>query len=198
MNTAKQLHHLNAATDRSVCGSSLITRSGCDVLDDMLPTGGWPKAGVVELIVPDDYAEAIDLVMPALRRLSQQGRWITLVTPPLPSRAAVFTDREINASRVLQVNPHPGRSGLWTVESMLRSGDSAALLAWPGCDTELMDKRLQKAAEQGKSLCVLFRYASLATHPSGIDVRLRIEVGDGTRAVYRVDSRGEAQSGIAV
>ncbi len=27
-------------------------------------------------------------------------------------------------------------------------GDSAAVLAWPGCDTELMDKRLQKAAMQ--------------------------------------------------
>ena len=198
MNTAKQLHHLNAAEDRSFCGSSLVTQSGCSVLDDMLPAGGWPKAGVVELIVPDDDAAAIDLVMPALRRLSQQGRWIALVTPPLPSRSAMFTDREINASRVLQVNPHPGRSGLWTVESMLRSGDCAALLAWPGCDTELMDKRLQRAAEQGRSLCILFRYASLATHPSGVDVRLRVEVSDGARAIYRVNARGETLSGIAV
>ncbi|NNJ95365.1 MAG: hypothetical protein HKP57_11510 [Halobacteria archaeon] len=198
MNTARQLHHLNAADHQSACGSSLVTTSGCQELDDMLPGGGWPKGGVVELIVPDDHAEAIDLVMPVLRRLSLQGRWITLVTPPLPSRAAVFTDRDINASRVLQVNPHPGRSGLWTVESMLRSGDCAALLAWPGCDTELMDKRLQKAAEHGKSLCLLFRYASLATHPSGVDVRLRVEVSEGGRAVYRVNGRGEALSGIAL
>ena len=95
----------------------------------------------------------------------------------------MFTDREINASHVLQVNQHPGRSGLWTVESMLRSGDCAGVLAWPGCDTELMDKRLQKAAEQGRSLCVLFRYESLATHPSGVDVRLKVEVSEGGRAV---------------
>ena len=198
MNTAKQLHHLNAADHRSACGSSLVTRSGCPVLDDMLPAGGWPKGGLVELIVPDDYAAAIDLVMPALRQLSHQGRWITLITPPLPSRAAVFSDCDINASHVLQVNPHPGRSGLWTVESMLRGGDCAALLAWPDCDTELMDKRLQKAAEQGRSLCVLFRYASLATHPSGVDIRLKVEVSEGVRAVYRVNSRGEALSGIAL
>jgi cell division inhibitor SulA/protein ImuA len=198
MNTARDLHHLNAADHPLACGSSLVTPSGCAVLDDMLPGGGWPKGGVVELIVPDDYAEAIDLVMPALRRLSWQGRWITLVTPPLPSRAAVFTDQDINANRVLQVNPHPGRSALWTVESMLRTGDCAALLAWPGCDTELMDKRLQKAAEQGRSLCVLFRYASVATHPSGVDFRLQVEVSEGGRAVYRVNSHGEAASGIAL
>lgn len=198
MNTAKQLHHLNAAEHRSVCGSSLVTSSGCPVLDDILPAGGWPKGGVVELVVPDDYAAAIDLVMPALRQLSHQGRWITLITPPLPSRVAVFSDDDINTSHVMQVNPHPGRSGLWTVESMLRSGDCAALLAWPDCDTELMDKRLQKAAKQGKSLCVLFRYASLATHPSGVDIRLKVEVSEGVRAVYRVNSRGEALSGIAV
>jgi cell division inhibitor SulA/protein ImuA len=164
----------------------------------MLPGGGWPKGGVVELIIPDDHADAIDLVMPALQRLSRQGRWIAMVTPPLPSRAAVFKDPDINANRVLQVNPHPGRSGLWTVESMLHSGDCAAVLAWPGCDTELMDKRLQKAAEMGKTLCVLFRYASLATHPSGVDVRLKVEVSEGSRAVYRVNSRGDALSGVVL
>ena len=198
MNTARQLHHLNAADRQSACGSSLVTKSGCGVLDDMLPGGGWQKGGVVELIVPDDHAEAIDLVIPSLRRLSQQGRWITLVTPPLPSRTAVFTDQDINANHVLQVNPHPGRSGLWTVESMLRTGDSAAILAWPGCDTELMDKRLQKAAEHGRTLCVLFRYESFATHPSGVDVRLKVEVSEGGRAVYRVNSRGDALSGVAL
>jgi cell division inhibitor SulA len=81
---------------------------------------------------------------------------------------------------------------------MLRSGDSAAVLVWPGCDTELMDKRLQKAAAHGKTLCVLFRYASLATHPSGVDVRLKVEVSEGGRAVYRVNSRGDALSGVAL
>ena len=198
MNTAKQLHHLSAAENRSACGTSLVTPSGCPMLDELLPGGGWPKGGVVELVIPDDYVDALGLVLPALRRLSRQGRWIALVTPPLPSRAAVFTDREINANRILQVNPHPGRSGLWTVESMLYTGNCAAVLAWPGCDTELMDKRLQKAAMHGKSLCVLFRYASLATHPSGVDVPLKVEISDGGRAVYSVNSRGEPCSGIAL
>jgi cell division inhibitor SulA len=198
MNTAKQLHHLDAANRPSVSGSSLVTSSGCSVLDEMLPGGGWPKGGVVELVIPDDYADAIGLVMPALRRLSQQGRWITLVTPPLPSRTVVFTDREINANHVLQVNPHPGRSGLWTVESLLRSGDCSAVLAWPGCDTELMDIRLQRAAETGKTLCLLFRYESVATHPSGVDIRLKVEISEGERVVYRVNSRGDALSGITL
>ena len=198
MNTAKQLHHINAADKPSVRGSSRIISSGCAELDAMLPAGGWPKGGVVELIIPDDHADAINLVLPALQRLSQQGRWIALVTPPLPSRAAVFTDKAINANQVLQVNPHPGRSGLWTVESMLRSGDCAAVLAWPGCDTELMDKRLQKAAAHGNTLCILFRYESLATHPSGVDVRLKVEISEGSRAVYRVNSRGDATSGVLI
>ena len=172
--------------------SPVVTSSGSSVLDEMLPGGGWPRGGVVELVIPDDYADAISLVMPALRRLSRQGRWISLVTPPLPSRAVVFGDQDINANQVLQVNPHPGRSGLWTVESLLRSGDCAAILAWPGCDTELMDKRLQRAAEIGRTLCILFRYESMATHPSGVDVRLKVETNEGSRVVYRVNSRGDA------
>jgi hypothetical protein len=47
-------------------------------------------------------------------------------------------------------------------------------------------------------LCVLFRYESLATHPSGVGVRLKVEVSEGGRAVYRVNSRGDALSSVAL
>jgi cell division inhibitor SulA len=196
MNTAPSLYHLNAGEAGAARRDSRILPSGIAGLDDLLPDHGWPKGGVVEIIVPDMFADATELVQPALRRLSRQGRTIAMVAPPFAARASVFTDEEINASHLLQVNPHPGRSALWTVESLLETGDCAAVLAWPGCDTELMGKRLHKAAQQGRSLCVLFRYEGLARHRSGIDVRLRLEISEAGRAVYRVNQAGESVSGI--
>ena len=196
MNTAPSLYHLYAGEAGAPRCDSRVLSSGIAGLDELLPNHGWPRGGVVEIIVPDMLADATDLVQPALRRLSRQGRTIALVTPPFAARASVFTDAEINATHLLQVNPHPGRSTLWTVESLLETGDCAAVLAWPGCDTELMGKRLHKAALQGRSLCVLFRYESLARRCSGIDIRLRLEVGDGGRAVYQVNQAGESVSGI--
>ena len=72
------------------------------------------------------------------------------------------------------------------------------MLAWPNCNTELMDKRLQKAAAKGKALGILIRYEGLSIPPSGVDVRLKLAVYAAGKAVYLVDSQGEMLSGAAL
>jgi len=81
---------------------------------------------------------------------------------------------------------------------MLQSGTCGAVLAWPNCNTELMDKRLQKAAAKGKALGILIRYEGLSIPPSGVDVRLKLAVCAAGKAVYLVDSQGEMLSGAAL
>jgi cell division inhibitor SulA len=169
--------------------------TGIAVLDDMLPCGGWPKSGLVEIILPDAYCDALPLLMPALSRFSQQGRWIAMVNPTYPVRTGLFKTHAINHDRLLQVNPHPGRSALWTAESMLYSGDFCVVMAWPNCRTELMGKRLQKSAAHGKALGILFSYAGLETQPSGVEVRLKLDVDAEGSAVYLLNNRGETVSG---
>ena len=198
MKSQGKLHSLNAWERKTASSSSLVTPTGVAGLDTILPGEGWPKSGLVEIIVPDEYTDAAFLVMPALVRLSRQGRWIAMVSPPCQTRARLFTDADINPARVLQVNPHPGRSALWTAESMLQSGTCGAVLAWPNCNTELMDKRLQKAAAKGKALGILIRYEGLSIPPSGVDVRLKLAVCAAGKAVYLVDSQGEMLSGAAL
>lgn len=195
MNTVNKLHHLNAWEQPSVAGSSLVTPSGIPLLDEMLPGAGWPKSGLVEIILPDAYCDALPLLMPALSRLSQQGRWIAMVNPTYPARAGMFTEAAINHDRVLQVNPHPGRSALWTAESLLYSGDCSVVMAWPNCRTELMGKRLQRSAAHGKALGILFSYEGLETQPSGVETRLKLEVDCEGSALYLLNSRGETLAG---
>lgn len=198
MNTVTKLHHLNAWERVSARSRARVLSSGVDGLDELLPDGGWPRDGVVEIIVPDMLADAMGLVLPVLRCLGQQGRMLAMVTPPFEARASLYADPDINANRVLQVNPHPGRSALWTVESLLETGACAAVLAWPGCNTELMCKRLQKAAAQGRSLCILFRYEGLVTQYSSVDVRLRLDVTASGRLLHRLNDSGKTLSGIAL
>ncbi|MEN8206465.1 MAG: hypothetical protein ABFS24_10685 [Pseudomonadota bacterium] len=198
MKASNKLHQLNAWEQSSVSGSSLVTASGIPLLDEMLPCGGWPKSGLVEIILPDAYSDALSLLMPALIRLSQQGRWIAMVNPTWPTRSGLLTEAAINHVRVLQVNPHPGRSALWTAESMLYSGDCSVVMAWPNCSTEFMGKRLQKAAAHGKALGILFGYESLETQPSGVDTRLKLEVDGEGSAVFLLNSKGETLAGEAL
>lgn len=195
MKAAGKLHHLNAS-DRTATGRPRpVVSSGIGVIDQLLPNGGWPRAGLVEIIVEHERMDAVGLLMPLLAQLGQQERWIAMVTPPCQSRSRLFSDPAINPDRVLQVNPHPGRSALWTVESMLHSGDCSTVLAWPGCATELMGRRLQKAATIGRALGILFRPVSRAEKTSGADIRLKVEESDSGQAIYLLDQSGEVAAG---
>ena len=198
MKTAKQLHHVNAWENTTVAGSSLVTPTGSAVLDELLPGGGWPRSGLVEIILPDAFSDAMCVLMPALVRISQQHRWIAMVNPTWPARSQLFTEPAVRHERVLQVNPHPGRSALWTAESLLHAGECSVVMAWPNCRTELMGKRLEKAAEHGKALGILFSYEGLQTQPSGVALRIRLESGREGRAVYLLNGRGETLAGEAL
>jgi cell division inhibitor SulA len=198
MNTARQLHHVNAWERTSAIPASRITTSGIPALDGLLPGGGWPKVGLVELVVPDAQTDAMPLLLPALARISQQGRWITMVNPPHQARLQLCTAAEVNAARILQVNPHPGRSALWTMESMLRSRDCGVVMAWPPCYTELMGKRLQKAAALGRALGILCRQERQVTPVPGVDLRLRLEDNPAGTVVYRLNGQGVALSGAVL
>jgi len=194
---AGKLHHLKAWEIRTTRCASRMIPTGINVLDDMLPDGGWPRAGVVEVTESGERADAMGLFMPALARITHQGRGLVLVAPPYSARKRVFTDTAVNPVGVTQVNPHPGRSALWTVESLLESGDYGVVMAWPGCDTELMDRRLQKAAIQGRVLCVLFRPPCQGRAVSGCSVRLGVDFDEAGRALYLVNGKGDRLAGAA-
>jgi cell division inhibitor SulA len=198
MKTTGKLHNLNAWERKATPASSRVMPTGVDGLDELLPDGGWPKNGLVEIVVPDGYADFMSLLMPALARFSRQGRWIAMVAPPCQARARLFTDSTMDPLKVLQVNPHPGRSALWTAESMLQSGDCSVVLAWPNCNTELMDKRLLNAAASGKALAILVRYEGLSMPRSAVDVRLKLVVDADGRSLYLVGGQGEILSGVAL
>lgn len=197
MNDSPKLHHLNA-WDKRVTRQLPVTPAGLPELEALLPAGGWPKRGLVEVQVPDDYTDALSLFIPALARLSQRGRWLGMVMPPYRARVRLLSDAAVDAARIQQINPHQGRSGLWILESLLRSGKFSVVMAWPGCATELMAKRLERAAGIGHSLGILFRVERQAGTASRIGLRLQLEAGADGSAVYLLDEQGNRLSGAAL
>ena len=55
MSTAPQLHHLNARDNRSKRRSVQTLSTGITALDALLPAGGWPKYGLIEINVQGVY-----------------------------------------------------------------------------------------------------------------------------------------------
>lgn len=198
MAAAKKLHHLNAWERTAVPGQAATVPTGMPALDELLPGGGWPQAGLVEIIVPDDHADAVTLVLPLLARLGEQERWLGLVAPPCLPRSRILQDPGINPLRMQQVNPHAGRSDMWTMEYMLQDGNYSVVLGWPSCDTELVARRLANAALAGNALGILFRYESFTRKASATGLRLQLEVNEAGKLLYRLNSRGERKSAAVV
>jgi cell division inhibitor SulA len=198
MAAAKKLHHLNAWERSTVPGQVASVPTGVPGLDELLPGGGWPQVGLVEIVSPDDYADATGLVLPLLAHLGVGDRWLGMVAPPCMPRTRILQDSRINPLRLQQINPHAGRSDMWTMEYMLQDGHYRVVLGWPSCDTELVARRLANAAVAGNSLGILFRYESFSRNVSGAGLRLKLEVNETGKLLYRLNSRGERQSDAVV
>jgi len=56
--------------------------TGYRALDVLLPGGGWPDSGLVELLPAHAGIGELGLLMPALARLSRGSRWIAWIAPP--------------------------------------------------------------------------------------------------------------------
>ena len=146
--------------------------SGFSALDAELPGGGWPEGALSEIL--SDGVGAFALTLPALARLSGQGRWLLLVAPPHVPYAPALAGRGVDLRRLLLVRPGDEAGVLWAAEQGLRSGACAAVLVWaePAESTGL--RRLQLAAEEGAALAFLFRHEAAARHPSPAALRLRV------------------------
>lgn len=171
--------------------------TGFDALDQHLPGGGWPMGALTEVLVPYLGIGELRLIMPALARLSHHKRWIAWIAPPHVPYAPALAACGVDLSRTLIVRPRATTDGFWAIEQALRSGTCAAVLAWPAGGDRQMWRRLQLAAEAGRSLGVLFRRERDA-EPVPVALRLQLEPLPGGIEVHILKRRGGFAAGPVV
>lgn len=136
--------------------------SGIDYIDQSLTHGGWQSQTINEVISSESISEQLDILLPTLTKLSQQGRWIVLVGAPKAGLKPLLESNGIDTSRVLLVHPKGQVDALWAMEQALMSGNSSAVLGWPGEIDNRDLKRLQLAAKRTSALTFLFKATSSA------------------------------------
>lgn len=177
--------------------------TGFEALDRRF-NGGWPQGALTELHYGEEGVGELSLLMPALSRLSREGRWIAWIAPPHIPYAPALAKHDIDLTKVLLVHPRNHRDALWATEQALRAGTCGAVLCWPGNADDRTLRRLQLAAEEGESWGVLFRPGphpehptgrptpaalrlTLAPHPRGVDVRvLKRRGGDNAAGTSQI------------
>ncbi len=164
--------------------------TGFPQLDALLPGGGWPPGTLTEILIPHEGIGELQLVLPALARLSRGNRWLAFIAPPHVPYAPALAAAQLDLSRVLLVYPRAMTDGLWAVEQSLRAGTCGAVLAWPAAVDARALRRLQLAAEEGGSWGVLFRPERLAEAGSVAALRLRLASTPGGIDVHVLKRRG--------
>lgn len=150
------------------------TPTGFDALDACLPDGGWPDAGLIEILVSRFGSGEMRVLLPALAALSRArcARWCVWVAPPLMPFAPALAAGGIRLDRVAVVGAAQPQ---WAFEQALGSGACDAVLAWAQRLRTQDLRRMQLAAERGRTLGVLFRPHRAARDPSVAVLRLGLE-----------------------
>jgi len=163
---------------RSTAAGLHALPSGYAGLDCHLPGGGWPQYALTEILLEHSGAGELKLLMPALARLSQASSdleatgWLAWIAPPLQPYPPALLQWGVDLARVLIVHPREGCDVLWAAEQALSSGNCAAVLLWPDTLSDAASRRLQLAAEQGKSWAIAFRPQHAQSQPSAAALRI--------------------------
>ncbi len=146
-------------------------RTGFPALDAVLPGGGWPRQGLVEIITTGSGHGELALWMPLLRQLTQaeDARCCAVIAPPFELFAPAWRAAGVRLDRLLIAQ---APESLWALEQSLLSGVCAIGFAWQERASMTELRRLALAAERGAALCVLIRPLRAAVEPSVASLRL--------------------------
>lgn len=164
--------------------------TGYAALDRCLPGGGWPAQGLIEILTDRHGVGELSLLMPALAALGREDHgagWLAWIAPPHLPYAPALAACGIDVRRLLLVSAQPAE---WAMEQALRSGACRAVLGWAAFRDHQGLRRLQLAAEQSRSMAVLFRRLRDGCQPSPAVLRIALAASRDGLVVRILKSRG--------
>ena len=205
---ARLLEHPAIWRGTSVARGEVLS-SGFGALDERLPGGGWPRSGLIELLVSRFGVGELTLLLPMLAALTSVplARLCVWVAPPFEPFAPALAAHRVALERVLVVrvpaaqkrNRRGSLDGiLWAFEQSLGSGACDLVMAWAKHPRSKEVRRLQLAAERGRTLGVLFRPLQAARESSHAVLRMAIEPSAYGVRVNLLKSKGGVRGSVEI
>ncbi len=184
--------------------SEAAQSTGFAGLDQLLPGGGWPTKGLIEIIGRHKAIGELQLLMPLLRTRSQQKNQSLLwITPPYALHGPALAQSGINIRNSFVVPSQTGcNNALWSIEKALQSTECSMVLAWQNWLSSRVIRRLQLAASEGNTLGILFHQRPTAHSPASLQLEIAAappsREGHRQLAVRLLKARGSYRQGEAL
>ncbi|MCG9739407.1 cell division protein [Shewanella insulae] len=104
--------------------------------------------------------QELQALTPELARLSQQGQWVVLISPPNIGYKQMLADGGVRMDRILLVHTKDEVETLWAMEKALTSGTSSAVICWAQTLDARDSRRLQIVAKNTRALGVVIEDAN--------------------------------------
>lgn len=153
-------------------------QTGFEALDDQLDGLGWPRGALSECLLDEPGIGELQLVLPLLRRITARKQTVFWINPPLTPYAPALAREGVDLDQLVMVRTDSRPDLLWTLENCLRSDVTGLVMAWPDTLAARDVRRLQLAAEDGHSSCILFQSRRQACQSSPAALRLALEPDD--------------------
>ena len=147
--------------------------SGFPGLDAELPGGGWPLAGLTELLQEAGPGGGeLALLAGAQARAAAQGGEVVWIAPPHTPFAPALQALGVPLERFLWLAPADPKDAAWAAEQVLRSGTCAWVQWWSPYTAPEVLRRLHLAALDHRCPLLLLRPAIARQQASPAPLRL--------------------------
>lgn len=176
------------ASELAVSGTSTWS-TGFDIVDNELPSRGWPRSAMIELLLQQSGIGEMQLLKPVLTQLSKTQK-IALVQPPYLPQAMACKSWGMDVRNLLWIRAVSAGDGLWATEQILKNGCCGAVILWQtNIRTESL-RRLHLAAQSTDTWLWLMRPLSARMDSSPAPLRMALRPAFGGVSLKIIKRRG--------
>lgn len=163
--------------------------TGHAMLDEELPNKGWPRSTLVELLLQQAGIGEMQLLKPALAKLSKNQR-IALVQPPYLPHVTACKSWNFNTRNLLWIKAASTADALWSTEQILKNGSCGAVVLWQSNIRSESLRRLNLAAQTTDTWLWLMRPLSSSADASPAPLRIALRPALGGVSLEIIKRRG--------
>ena len=130
------------------------------------------------------------MLLPALRHVTADGQWAAFVNPPYIPYAPALSNAGVRPDRLLIIDSQDDANTLWAAEQVLRAGIFASVVVWVNKSAAQKQRRLQLAAEIGKTWATVYRPMRTSREHSPVSTRIALSLQGGHLSLDIIKVRG--------